>query len=294
MNKAEFYRSVKDHWWKFAIDGWRNLTLEGNDGTKALLSIEFEADGDLSFPSEIPYLPTMRHWDWNETTNTILLLDGYYGLDKTLLPPVRENQDLVIQDARTKDRWVSANVFETIIRHTWAPDPLIKDLGTFSRLMHPFMVVDKQLPIDEYESLVQELAIASIQVQRSSYQLGNIQLWEELHQELLDQAEKSPIAVLNGRVKMREPFYVRLKTNKLTLLTSQHAEVVGVMGHRSLMTEFVGELLFEWRLNQLNQQSQSVNRLCLTILERYFKGRYVNRKEKAIKGEFNRESQFNF
>ena len=106
MNQQTAYNALKNKVWILyhsVRDDWAKTTTMGDKG---ILTIAFEKNGNLSFPSTMGFLPNIRTWNFDEQNQTVVLNKENGAPDRILKLPVEDHVGrLFMYDSSKQTDW---------------------------------------------------------------------------------------------------------------------------------------------------------------------------------------------
>ena len=265
MNKQEIFQQLKDHYWLFQIDGWQLLRMGSNNG--GMLAITFEADGSLTFPSKLGFLPRYRGWRFDEQHQEILLVNAQEETIVRLKPPVQDDEyRLVLNHVNSNDTYMTHFLLEPTMNDLWAPTPIMEESEFTSVNAIPTIITTK-------DSDQSQLITKGIQVIELPGSFESVDFWLAAYDELIIRPANSPVALTADIGQLNQLQLLDYETTNLMIGSNESNTVTNILGSRAIMTEILAELSFQLRQNQLIGINQNVQTKLKSILNGSFKGR---------------------
>ncbi|PWF99715.1 hypothetical protein [Levilactobacillus bambusae] len=273
MNQDEFFRLVRDHWWKFATHGWQNLTMGGKGS--GILAISFEEDGRLSFPSKMGFLPEIRRWEWDVESQQGRLITQSGAVDSIIMVPVWKGQNLVMTMVGRDDTYVSSAVMEPSAEgRLWAPDALLKNSIAVTAIKIPLQIVDSSASDLEFQQLKHQAVAMGYGLKQLTTDFSDARFFHEAYQLLIDHPEYDEVCLSTANYQQDEPFFVHRNADLLTFVIDpdRHNYPIAIIGHRSLVIDFLGEFVYQAALNEIDDTDRTLMAIIHEI-QQHFTGR---------------------
>ena len=265
MNKQEIFQQLKDHYWLFQIDGWQLLRMGSNNG--GMLAITFEADGSLTFPSKLGFLPRYRGWRFDEQHQEILLVNAQEETIVRLKPPVQDDEyRLVLNHVNSNDTYMTHFLLEPTMNDLWAPTPIMEESEFTSVNAIPTIITTK-------DSDQSQLITKGIQVIELPGSFESVNFWLAAYDELINRPTNSPVWLTADIGQRNQLQLLNLEPANLMIDINESNTVTNILGFRVIVMELLAELSFRLRQNQINGTNQTVQTVIISVLKQCFQGR---------------------